>query len=64
MRRSNRSLITPAGRLNTSHGMRPATPTRAISMASRVTAEASHTKATLISPSPRLAAVAEANSLR
>ncbi len=56
--------MTPAGRLNSNHGMRLATPTRAIASASRVTAEASHTIATLMRPSPRFAAVAEANSLR
>ena len=63
-RRSNRSVITPAGRLKNNHGILLATPTMAISSASRVTAEANQTRATDIRPSPRFAALDEANSLR
>jgi hypothetical protein len=42
LRRSTRSVITPAGSLNTSHGSRCATAISAMSSGSRVTAEASH----------------------
>ena len=56
--------MTPAGRLNTSHGILLATPTAAIANASRVTDDASQTSATAISPSPRFAAVADVKSLR
>ncbi len=41
-RRSIRSVITPAGKLNTSHGSLVATPTRAMCRGLRVTALASH----------------------
>ena len=40
--RSTRSVITPAGRVNTSHGKRCATATSAISNGLRVIAVASH----------------------
>ena len=42
LRRSTRSVITPAGRVNSIHGSRWATATSAISSGLRVTAEASH----------------------
>jgi hypothetical protein len=42
LRRSTRSVITPAGRVNRSHGRRWATTTVATSSGFRVTAEASH----------------------
>ncbi len=57
-------MITPAGRENTSQGSREASPTRAMAVGSRVIAEASQSMATLISPSPRLVIVAEANSFQ
>ena len=41
-RRSLRSVMTPAGSVNSSHGRRWTTPTRAISSGLRVIAEASH----------------------
>src|SRR5699024_7773180 len=55
---------TPAGSENTSQGRREARPTRAISVGSRVIVEATQSTATLISPSPRLVIVAEANSFQ
>ena len=42
LRRSTRSVITPAGSVKTSHGRRWATSTSATSSGLRVTAEASH----------------------
>ncbi len=42
LRRSTRSVITPAGSVNTSHGSRWATATTATRIGLRVTAEASH----------------------
>ena len=41
-RRSTRSVMTPAGSENTSHGSRPATGTSEIRSGLRVTADASH----------------------
>jgi hypothetical protein len=51
--RSTRSVITPAGSVNTSHGILEATATIAISRAFRVTAEASYGNAIVVTPSPR-----------
>jgi hypothetical protein len=63
-RRSYRSTITPAGSANNSHGNRVISATSAISVASRVRDDASHTTATLIRPSPRLLHIDAVNSLR
>ena len=41
-RRSLRSVMTPAGSVNTNHGSRWATTTRAMSTGLRVIADASH----------------------
>ena len=41
-RRSLRSVMTPAGSVNSSHGSRWTTPTRAISSGLRVIADANH----------------------
>ena len=54
LRRSTRSVITPAGKVKTSHGSRCATAMRLMSRALRVTAEASHGYAMAAMPSPRL----------
>jgi hypothetical protein len=40
--RSKRSVMTPAGRVKTSHGKRDTTATVAINKGERVTAEANH----------------------
>jgi hypothetical protein len=63
-RRSNRSVMAPAGRENSSHGSRDVRPTSAMRLASRVSDDASHTTATVISPSPRFVNVEAVNSFQ
>lgn len=53
--RSMRSVMTPAGRLKISQGIRCAIAMRAISSAFLVTADASHGYAMSATPSPRFA---------
>ena len=52
--RSNRSVITPAGKVKINQGKREATATKAINNGERVTAEASQGYAIADTPSPRL----------
>jgi len=53
LRRSIRSVITPAGSVNTSHGIFCAIAITAIRAALRVTADASYGYAIIATPSPR-----------
>ena len=63
-RRSSRSAIAQAGRLNSSQGRRVATPMSAMRNASSVRTVASHGKATRLTPSPRFETALEPQSFQ